>query len=54
MVKKEAKGHFEVTIECANNWGQIAPVRAKERPQQRHENMEFMKTIEKERVEQVG
>jgi hypothetical protein len=52
MVQKESRGHIELTIEIANNWGPgLPPLRAKERPEQRMEALEFMRTLERERQE---
>ena len=53
MVKKEARGHFELTIEIPNNYGAVPPIRAKQKPEQRFEALEFMKTLERERVDQA-
>ncbi|KAL7077132.1 hypothetical protein ACQ4LE_004050 [Meloidogyne hapla] len=53
MVRKEDKGSFELTIVCDNKWDIIPlpSLKAFERPKQLYEAMEFMKTIEKERIE---
>jgi len=55
MVRKEDKGSFELTIVCDNKWNIIPlpSLKAFERPKQLYEAMEFMKTIEKERIEEV-
>ncbi|KAF7638940.1 hypothetical protein Mgra_00001463 [Meloidogyne graminicola] len=53
MVRKEDKGSFELTIICDNKWN-ILPLpllNTNEKPKQRYEAMEFIKTIEKERIE---
>uniref|UniRef100_A0A915MHE4 VWFA domain-containing protein n=1 Tax=Meloidogyne javanica TaxID=6303 RepID=A0A915MHE4_MELJA len=56
MVRKEDKGSFELTIVCDNKWNIIPlpSLKAFERPKQLYEAMEFMKTIEKERIEEVA
>ncbi|KAI1728589.1 copine domain-containing protein [Ditylenchus destructor] len=47
LVKREADGRFEITIECPNWWSGPSPLtKAKEIPDQKYENLEFMKTIE--------
>ncbi|CAK5044914.1 unnamed protein product [Meloidogyne enterolobii] len=55
MVRKEDKGSFELTIVCDNKWNIIPlpSLKAFERPKQLYEAMEFMKTIEKERIEEA-
>lgn len=46
MVKKEASGRFELTVEQAREYiGPVPQIRVKE---QRQEAMEFMRTLERE------
>uniref|UniRef100_A0A914Q014 Uncharacterized protein n=1 Tax=Panagrolaimus davidi TaxID=227884 RepID=A0A914Q014_9BILA len=47
LIKKESNGKFEVTIECARI-GEPTTFKIREKPQLKFENLEFMKTIEKE------
>ena len=58
LIKKESAGTFDVTIECPRI-GEPLSLSIKEKPKQKFESLEFMKTIEKqggksaERVEQI-
>uniref|UniRef100_A0AC34RMQ1 Uncharacterized protein n=1 Tax=Panagrolaimus sp. JU765 TaxID=591449 RepID=A0AC34RMQ1_9BILA len=47
LIKKESAGRFELTIECPRI-GEPVVFKIKERPALKFENMEFMKTIERE------
>uniref|UniRef100_A0A915D177 Uncharacterized protein n=1 Tax=Ditylenchus dipsaci TaxID=166011 RepID=A0A915D177_9BILA len=48
LIKKEAIGHFQVTIECPNNYSAMPAIKTKEVADQKYENLEYMKTLEKD------
>ncbi|KAL3101111.1 hypothetical protein niasHS_001571 [Heterodera schachtii] len=49
MVKKEASGRFQLTVEMANEFMPApAPLQAREQPQQRYETLEYMRTLERD------
>lgn len=49
MVKKEASGRFQLTVEMANEFTPApAPLQAREQPQQRYETLEYMRTLERD------
>uniref|UniRef100_A0A914HK24 Uncharacterized protein n=1 Tax=Globodera rostochiensis TaxID=31243 RepID=A0A914HK24_GLORO len=51
MVKKEASGRFELTVELANEFTpSLAPLHAREQLQQRYETLEYMRTLEREQL----
>uniref|UniRef100_A0A183C231 Copine domain-containing protein n=1 Tax=Globodera pallida TaxID=36090 RepID=A0A183C231_GLOPA len=51
MVKKEASGRFELTVELANEFTPlVAPLHAREQLQQRYETLEYMRTLEREQL----